>query len=592
VREIGLQRNNAMWSGVKQENKHIVEIKRDSGFIPPLLYDLFRFASPHGLEDHIIDLLPFKDEGVRDEKGNFVVTIGENPTSLFSSHMDTVHHVDKKIMEGKHKAVIQLLTMSDDAPDPDKGFIWAGIDNDVRLPQGSPKKWNAIALGADDKVGVYIMCKMIEAQVPGMYVFHVGEECGCIGSKWLAQNKKDMFKGIKRAIAFDRKGYTDVIAFQHNSRCASKEFTNALADALNVNIDLPNGKYQGDQHGVFTDTANYTELVPECTNLSVGYFDQHGPSEKFDWWWCEEQFLPAVLKVKWDELPTVRDTDKKVVYNSDDYGEHAYGFGRSYSNRNIPEGKPIAYRLLTEHTPMHLVPLWTPADGVPDNIQYGGMVTLVLKYVTKTPNDQIAKDFAKAVISMECAEMEALILRSKLSHLDKAMGVMEHNGKTIRKLDWWLQQPVLEPEKKNELVLVQDNQFQSHATYDTEGYPKDKNEFVGRCQRKLSIISVFIQCKTSVGMKTDHRNKFHTLENKCKKIVENIKKNQEIGKGMYRAINKMMCDFADLLDSNEISKNSTCTSALLDAIGYISRNANEPGIYQKQPFNTKEAKVD
>jgi hypothetical protein len=40
--------------------------------------------------------------------------------------------------------------------------------------------------------------------------------------------------------------------------------------------------YAPDNTGSFTDTANYVRLIPECTNVSVGYDHEHGPSEVLD----------------------------------------------------------------------------------------------------------------------------------------------------------------------------------------------------------------------------------------------------------------------------------------------------------------------
>jgi hypothetical protein len=42
---------------------------------------------------------------------------------------------------------------------------------------------------------------------------------------------------------------------------------------------LLGGAFKPCDSGVFTDTANYVDVIGECTNLSVGYFRQHGPME-------------------------------------------------------------------------------------------------------------------------------------------------------------------------------------------------------------------------------------------------------------------------------------------------------------------------
>jgi hypothetical protein len=40
------------------------------------------------------------------------------------------------------------------------------------------------------------------------------------------------------------------------------------------------GAYRIDETGSFTDTANYVDLIGECTNISVGYSGAHSPDEK------------------------------------------------------------------------------------------------------------------------------------------------------------------------------------------------------------------------------------------------------------------------------------------------------------------------
>ena len=171
------------------------------------------------------------------------------------------------------------------------------------------------ALGADDGAGVALLCHMIEHEVPGYYVFFRGEECGGIGSAWLAENMVPLFADFDRAVAFDRAGYCDVITHQSGGRCCSDEFANALAAVLSTETDW----FLPDSTGVYTDTAEFTELVPECTNVSVGYKNQHGDREELN-----VDFLVKlsviVLNVLWDELPTARDP-KKI--------EHSYRYSRS-----------------------------------------------------------------------------------------------------------------------------------------------------------------------------------------------------------------------------------------------------------------------
>jgi hypothetical protein len=139
----------------------------------------------------------------------------------------------------------------------------------------------------------------------------------------MAEAHAEFFKGFDRAVAFDRRGTADVITHQAMGRCASDEFGRALAEALN---DYTGLAYLPSDGGVFTDTANLTKLIPECTNLSVGYDSEHMAAETLDvdhWLALRE----ACLTLAWETLPTER--DPSVVEKWDSYG---WGQASDYYN--------------------------------------------------------------------------------------------------------------------------------------------------------------------------------------------------------------------------------------------------------------------
>jgi len=250
------------------------------------LLEILSWARPH--DSHIerafcreyLDSIP----GMKaDAFGNRMLTIGDRPRVMWSCHVDTVAKRD-----GHQDVCI------------DKGGI-------ARLCKGKP----GMSLGADDGAGIWIMLNMIAASRPGFYLFHRGEEQGCLGSNWIQKNTPELLKDIDAAIAFDRAGYNDVITHQSYGRTCSDAFATSLAKALN---DLNRGfRYEPDNTGVFTDTNEYAGIIPECTNLSVGYYDQHGPRETLDVDHCE-QLLAAMLKLDASRLvierdPAVREDD-------------------------------------------------------------------------------------------------------------------------------------------------------------------------------------------------------------------------------------------------------------------------------------------
>ena len=190
-----------------------------------------------------IDSIPGMES---DAFGNRALVIpGDGDDILWSVHIDTVHRDGGRQAIRKARDVVTL----------------------------SPKA-KANCLGADDGAGLWLAFEMIAAGKPGFYVFHRGEECGGLGSDFIATHRPDALKGIRAAIALDRKGVDSVITHQ-GGRTASDTFAESLAATLG-------GTFRPDATGLFTDTANYTDLIGECSNLSVGYAGAHSPRESLD----------------------------------------------------------------------------------------------------------------------------------------------------------------------------------------------------------------------------------------------------------------------------------------------------------------------
>ncbi len=209
--------------------------------------------------EFIVSTLDGIDGMMFDECGNRYLRIpkadGSQSDVLWSSHTDSVHSPNNKTSRQNLK--------------------WDAAQNILMLNEGKPGQ----CLGADDGAGLWLMLEMIKEGMPGLYIFHRGEERGGIGSRWIEKNTPELLEGINYAIAFDRKDLSSVITFQGGSRCCSDSFGNSLGRALERTGTLT---MKLDTGGSFTDTAVYTDLVAECTNVSVGYYNQHGPRETLD----------------------------------------------------------------------------------------------------------------------------------------------------------------------------------------------------------------------------------------------------------------------------------------------------------------------
>lgn len=277
------------------------------------LLAMHTYKRPHGseYEQKFIDrfIAPLADhhnviEYNQDDSGNIWVTTSYSGKTLFTAHVDTVHSTTG-IQKVTYDANLNLLY----------------------IDQEAAKTTNC--LGADDTAGMWLLLNMIDAAVPGTFVFFRGEEKGGIGSSWAAKHMADYLKDFDRAIAFDRRGQTSVISHQGYGRCCSDEFATALSFAINATdkgVTL-----RPDNTGVFTDTANLTDLIGECTNVSCGYEAEHTPHENLD---VEYLFklLDALLVTDFESLPSSRKPGEQDPadwgYGSrwDNYGSYSNNF--------------------------------------------------------------------------------------------------------------------------------------------------------------------------------------------------------------------------------------------------------------------------
>ena len=236
----------------------------------------------------------YTEEVFVDGYGNLFADVGDSST-MFTAHIDTV---DRQ----PGQKVLALDTKT----------------NIVHVKEGE-------CLGADDGTGIWLMLNMIQAGVSGLYCFFLDEEIGGRGSSYAAQNGLFKWSEFNRCISFDRKGYGDVITHQACGRSCSDDFARALAKQLNKS----GLSYKPDDTGSFTDSANFTELVAECTNLSVGYFSQHGPNETQDLQFAAD-LAKALVEVDWEALPIHREPGEDDLFD-DRWDFSPFGLGSQLS---------------------------------------------------------------------------------------------------------------------------------------------------------------------------------------------------------------------------------------------------------------------
>lgn len=237
-----------------------------------LWLDEVRTWLPDGCESHV------DDDG---DVMAFSITLGESAATLYCCHLDTVHHATGR----------QTLKQGD--------------------RPGTLQTADGECLGADDGAGIWLLLEMIEEGVPGTYLFHLGEESGCIGSRWMSVHRRTWLRRFDRAISFDRPGTTDVITHLCGQRACTPGF--ALDVSLELTQRLPGYELAPSNQGGSTDVRCYIGLIPECTNISIGYHRQHTSHE-----WLDETYLWALrdAMVEWGFSPrlTQRSSPRPEIF--------------------------------------------------------------------------------------------------------------------------------------------------------------------------------------------------------------------------------------------------------------------------------------
>lgn len=257
------------------------------------LVDMLGYKRSHGSQSHnaFVERYLVPVFGKPDDDGNFIKIIGNKPRVAWMSHHDSVHRTDGMqkvhVMQGYAEDKIVKFTR----PSPTKSYVGKFYNSytpsflnqtyktvkvesafmHAQLHKSNRKE----CLGADCATGMWLMLCMIQAGIEGVYVIHAEEETGCNGSRKLVARNPDWLQHIDAAISFDRKGYKSIITHQSGQRTCSDEFAYSLSDAIGLGMECDNG-------GSYTDSNEYKYVVPECTNVSVGYFDQHTSMERQD----------------------------------------------------------------------------------------------------------------------------------------------------------------------------------------------------------------------------------------------------------------------------------------------------------------------
>lgn len=257
---------------------------------------LDRFVRP--LKNH-----PNATQYVEDSFGNIFIEVAGGSELMMTAHSDTVHATP-----GTQEVLYDNNIM----------VAYKGNDNQP--------------LGADDAAGVWVLMELVRAGVPCWVCIFRMEEKGGLGSSFAARDNPEFFKSFTHCISFDRRGTGDVITHQSCGRCCSDILADHLSRALNAHgLD-----YAPCDGGVFTDSANFTDIIPECLNVASGYNNEHRNEEELD----VEHLLrlrDALVKIDWTTMPVKREPgedDVKYDYSWLNYRNFNKGFASDTPHRS------------------------------------------------------------------------------------------------------------------------------------------------------------------------------------------------------------------------------------------------------------------
>lgn len=210
------------------------------------LIKLYSFHSPHNSigEQEICDWIEKRIKQIRKgisltRDGNSLIYMKKGNKVMLSAHLDQV--------ETNGKCV----------------HIYKQGDNII----GYNKYWERTNLGADDKNGVWVILKLLQAGYNFDFVISEGEEVGCIGIEKLEKRLPESTAEI--AIVIDRRKGDEVL-----KGGGSDVYCSTLAQSIS---NFFKGAFKVTT-GSISDTRVICKYM-ESVNISAGYYGAHTSTE-------------------------------------------------------------------------------------------------------------------------------------------------------------------------------------------------------------------------------------------------------------------------------------------------------------------------
>jgi len=160
----------------------------------------------------------------------------------------------------------------------DTVFSQPSADEDFLYDKNKHILWSPYGSGFDDRAGIAMILQIIEYEAcrPSV-IFTFEEEVGGVGAKGLIKDYPNCpFKECKAIIELDRAGEKDCVFYN----CDNKEFQKYI-ESFGYETKM----------GTFTDISI---IAPKwkiaAVNLSVGYIDEHTPSERLNFSWYNQNY--------------------------------------------------------------------------------------------------------------------------------------------------------------------------------------------------------------------------------------------------------------------------------------------------------------
>lgn len=125
--------------------------------------------------------------------------------------------------------------------------------------------WGEYGAGFDDRAGVFAILKIVQAGLRPSIIFTMDEEIGALGAQELVDKFIVPASTLKYIVELDRRGKNDCVFYS----CINNDFT-AYVEKFGFEKNL----------GSFSDISEICPIWGVAgVNVSVGYFNEHTPSE-------------------------------------------------------------------------------------------------------------------------------------------------------------------------------------------------------------------------------------------------------------------------------------------------------------------------